>query len=209
MSRLLAVLSLLLLSGCGALGALGEATTPLDTYELRAPVDGPSATGQPRAIDLVVEVPEASGALDTDRIMIRPNPFQAQYLPRARWADSAPEMMQTLMLRSVENTNAVRYVGRRPLAGSGDYALISEITDFQAERRDGEDAAEIRLRMTARLVREDDASIVATRVFTATAEVESLDTLPVVESFDSAANPLLREVAAWVMQTLGIPAAAS
>ena len=209
MSRLLAVLSLLLLSGCGALGALGEATTPLDTYELRAPVDGPSATGQPRAIDLVVEVPEASGALDTDRIMIRPNPFQAQYLPRARWADSSPEMMQTLMLRSVENTNAVRYVGRRPLAGSGDYALISEITDFQAERRDGEDAAEIRLRMTARLVREDDASIVATRVFTATAEVESLDTLPVVESFDSAANPLLREVAAWVMQTLGIPAAAS
>jgi len=209
MFRILAVLSLMFLSGCGALGAIGEATTPLDTYELRAPLDGPTAQGQPRAVDLVVEVPEASGALDTDRIMIRPNPFQAQYLPRARWADTAPEMIQTLMLRSVENSNAVRYVGRRPLAGAGDYALISEITDFQAERRDGDDAAEIRLRMTARLVREDDASIVATRTFTATADVDNLDTLPVVASFDAAAAPMLREIAQWVMQTLGVPAATS
>ena len=43
------------------------------------------------------------------------------------------------------------------------FALISEITDFQAELDD--DSALIRLRLTARMVRESDARVMARRVF--------------------------------------------
>lgn len=197
-----------LLSGCGAISALGEATTPLDAYELRAPTDGPVAQGRPLQRDLIIEIPTASGALDTDRIMIRPNPLQAQYLPRARWSDTTPLMVQTLMLRAIENTNGLRYVGRRPLAGAGDFALISELTDFQAELDAETDTAMIRLRLVARIVRESDASILATRTFSSSALAIDLETLGLVNSFNIAAEPLMRDVSAWVLASLGIRAVA-
>lgn len=198
-----------LLSGCGAISAIGEATTPLDAYELRAPTEGPVAQGRPLQRDLIIETPNASGALDTDRIMIRPHPLQAQYLPRARWSDNTPVMVQTLMLRSIENTNALRYVGRRPLAGSGDFALISELTDFQAELDTENDTAMIRLRLIARIVRESDASIVAVRTFSSSAVAQSLETLDLVGSFDTAVEPMMRDIAGWVLSTLGVRAIAA
>jgi len=194
-----------LLSGCGALTALGEATTPLDAYEMTAPNDGPVARGNPVARDMIVEIPTASGALDTDRIMIRPHPLQAQYLPQSSWSEPAPVMLQTLILRSLENANAFRYVGRRPLGGAGDYALVSDMTEFQAELRADGDSALIRLRVTARLVRESDATILSSRTFTANAVSLSLDTLPIVEAFDSAGKTLLADLTGWVMATLSIP----
>ena len=198
-----------LLSGCGAISAIGEATTPLDAYDLRAPPEGPQAQGRPLERDLIVEIPTASGALDTDRIMIRPHPLQAQYLPRSRWSDTTPVMLQTLMLRSIENANAVRYVGRRPLAGAGDFALISELTDFQAELDEETDTAVIRLRLSARIVRESDASIVAARTFTSTAAAPSLETLDLVGSFNDAAEPLLTDLTGWVLASLEIREVAS
>lgn len=198
-----------LLSGCGAISAIGEATTPLDAYELRAPGEGPVARGRPLQRDLVIEIPNASGALDTDRIMIRPNPLQAQYLPRARWSDPAPVMLQTLMLRSIENTNALRFVGRRPLGGAGDFALIAELTDFHAELIPETDEAMIRMRMIARIVRESDASIIAMRTFSSSAPAESVETLALVESFNTAVEPLMQDLARWVLASLGIREAAS
>jgi len=210
MSRMLLFAMLAaLLSGCGAISAIGDATTPLDAYDLRAPAEGPVARGRPLQRDLIIEIPTASGALDTDRIMIRPNPLQAQYLPRARWSDTTPVMLQTLMLRSIENANALRYVGRRPLAGAGDFALISELTDFQAELDAETDTAMIRLRFVARIVRESDASILATRTFTSTAAAPSLETLDLVGSFNTATESLMRDLTGWVLASLGVREVAS
>ena len=52
------------LPGCGALSALGDATTPLDVYELRAPSGLPTAT-RTRPLQVTVEVPTTGGALQT------------------------------------------------------------------------------------------------------------------------------------------------
>ena len=195
-----------LLAGCATLTAIGDVTTPLDVYEISAPADGPQARGQPTARDLIVELPTARGALDTDRIMIRPNPLQAQYLPRARWGESTPTMVQTLLVRSFEDTNAFRYVGRRPLGGSGDFALVSDVTDFHAELSEANDSVTVQLRVTARLVREEDARILAGRSFTANAAVQSTDSLNVVTGFDAAAKQLLTQITRWTLSTLSIPA---
>lgn len=195
--------SLLLLAGCSALSAIGDAATPLDAYELRAPASGPVAR-RALARDLVIEVPDTSGALATDRIMIRPHPLQAQYLPDARWTENAPLMLQTLMLRAFENTNALRYVGRRPLGSSGDYALTSELTDFQAELRADGQSVTTHVRLTARIVREADASVIASRTFQTSGEAASTDTLEIVESFNGATDALLLELTRWTLGRLGV-----
>ena len=73
--RLMLLAPLTLLPGCGAVSALNSASTPLDAFDLRAP-DLPQA-GRMVNRSLSIEPPSTAGALDTDRILIRPNPVQA------------------------------------------------------------------------------------------------------------------------------------
>lgn len=190
------------LGGCSAISSLNDASTPLEAYDLRAPADLPAVQGSLRR-DLVIEVPTSSGALDTDRIMIRPGPFQAQYLPGVRWIDPTPVMMQGLMLRAFEDTNALRYVGRRPLGGSGDFALVSELTDFHAELAPDGVGLTTRVRMTVRLVRESDATVLGSRTVQASAQAASSETLDVVGSLQLATSAALQDLLRWAFPLMG------
>lgn len=200
--RLITVITgLFMLGGCGAVSALNKAATPLDAYELRAPTDLPQSTrGLSRALS--VELPTTSGALDTDRILIKPNPVQSLYLPDGRWASELPAMWQSMTLRAFEDTSALAYVGRRPLGSVGDVALISEITDFQAELSG--DAATIRVRLTARMVRESDARVLARQVFRAEVPVASTQTLDLVNGFNTASDTVLSEMVRWGLGVMGL-----
>ncbi len=193
-----------MLGGCSAISALGDASRPLQIYQLQTPAIQPTG-GSRRTIELVVEEPVTGGALATDRIMIRPTPLQAQYLPEVRWADTAPVMLQTLMVRSLMDTGAWSSVGRRPVGSQADFAILSELTDFQAEPVTEGDFTTVRIRLVARLVRESDARVIATRTFTATETVAATDTGNIIAAFDRTTATLLTEMVSWVMaRTLGV-----
>jgi len=199
----LTLLSALLLGGCATLTSITDATTPLQAYGLRAPAAAPDVRGSLRR-DLVIETPTTGGALDTDRILIRPDPFRAAYLPQARWTDTAPVMLQGLMLRGFSDADALRYVGRRPIGGTADYLLLSELTDFQAELAPDGETVTTRLRLTARLVRETDATILGSRTIETTAPAASTDVADVVAGLDAATRAGLRDLTAWALRRMGL-----
>jgi cholesterol transport system auxiliary component len=199
---ILIALGLPLLSGCGALSALGDATRPLDVYE----VQPPSAIEPARrslARDVIVELPTTSGALETDRIMIRPSRLAAAYLPDIRWGEPAPVMVQTVLMRTLDATGAFQYVGRRPLGASGDFAIVTELLNFEAEVVENTDEARVEIRLVSRIVRESGVSVLSTRSFTATETAPSLEDEAIVEAFDRAMAVVARDFSAWVLSTLG------
>lgn len=191
-----------LLSGCGALSAIGDAATPLDAYELRAPAMPQAGRMLQRALS--IEPPSTSGALETDRILIKPNAVQSLYLPDARWSAEAPQMFQTVILRAFEDTGALSYVGRRPLGGTGDFALISDITDFQAELSETGNSAVTRIRLTARVVRESDARVLARRSFQSVSPASSTDTLDIVEAFNQTSDLVVEDLVRWGLGVMGV-----
>jgi len=204
MIRPLALLAALsLLGACSTISALGSATAPLDAYEVRSTGDLPRAAGGPVSRDLIVEEPTASGALNTDRILIRPSPLEAQYLPGARWTDTVPVMVQTLMVRSLQQTGGVRFVGRRPIGLGGDFALLTEVTDFQATVAPDGTSVTTRIRIVASMVRESDAQVVASRVFQVDAVAPSTETIDVVQALDQSMARLLPDFVSWAMAAVG------
>lgn len=198
---ILPLLALPLLAGCSAISALGEASQPLEIYELQTP-PVPQVAARQRSVELVVEEPIASGALATERIMIRPAPLQAQYLPGVRWADTAPVMLQTLIVRSLTETGALNSVGRRPVGTIADYAVLGELTDFQAEPAVEGDSATVRLRLVLRVVRESNARVIATRSFAVTEPADGTDADSVVAAFNRACTSLLSEIVPWILARL-------
>jgi cholesterol transport system auxiliary component len=199
----LAVALPLALAGCGAISAIGGATEALEIYEVSTPTDLPVRQGAPQARDVIIEVPTTGGALATDRIMVRPSPLQAQYLPGVRWSEEAPVMLQTVMLRALERTGAFQYVGRRPLGPGGDFAIVTELVDFQAVLLPGDAGARVEVRMISRIVREQGVRIVASRTFAAEQTTPSLDDDDIAVAFDAAAGRMISDFTVWTLGALG------
>lgn len=198
---ILALTALTMLPGCAALSALSGGKN-LDVYELRPLSDAPRKCGRGRLVELVVEEPKARGTLNTERIMIRPNALQTQYLPDAQWGDTAPITLQNLLVRGLGAYDAFTHVGRAPLGTAGDYALISEIEDFNAEVA-GKGAV-VKLSVNAQLVREMDATVVARGNFRASSAAASTRTADLIPAFDAAGQQLQVQMTDWALKGVGV-----
>jgi cholesterol transport system auxiliary component len=191
----LLMVALVSLPGCGAVSSLSRASGELDAYTLSPARSSGTPVGG--SGHLIVELPSAAGALATDRILIKPLPYQAQYLPDGRWSEPAPNLVQTLLVASFQNLGGFRLVGRTANGLMPDYTLMTELLDFQAEP--GAKASEyvVRVTMMMTLIRESDRRIVDARRFSATGTVGSDETAALVAAFDRVLQGLLPEIVAW------------
>jgi cholesterol transport system auxiliary component len=199
----LALLAVPALSGCAALGALRTAAAPLETYTLTAAAAPAPAAATGRHV--IVEPPAASGAIDTDRILVKPSPLQVQYLAGARWIDPVPELVQALLVESLQNTGAFRFVTRTTAGPFPDYTVLSEIIDFQAEATEDPDAPLLaRVTLSVAVVREADSVIIASRRFEASRPAATADPPLVVGAFNTAADDVLGQTTAWILSLFGV-----
>lgn len=198
------LISLLCLAGCAALGALNAATETGDAYELRPPA-GVSRAGSTQNAQLVIDVPTASGAIDTNRILVRPNASQVQYLSGAQWTQAAPVMVQSVLVETFLQTGGFQFVGQRPIGPVADVILVTHLSDFGVDIDPASGAATVAMAMTANLVREEDAAIISSRRFSRQARVSTTDTPAIIAGFESVSAGVFSDLASWVLRTRGIP----
>jgi cholesterol transport system auxiliary component len=191
--------SLSLLGGCSALSALGTATQPLDTYDL-LPVSA-SRQGRRTAQTLLVARPQAPAALNSDRIMIKPDPAAITYLPAARWSDELPALVQSLLIRSISGSGRVAYVGRSDAGPVPDKALLARLDAFEVNTR-AEASFDARIDLELTLVNDSDQRIVASRRFLRTTPVASDDITDIVKAFQTMLDEMLPEITDWVVATM-------
>ncbi len=192
----ISLLFVLLLSACSV---FSKASAPLDAYTLQ-PL--PAVQGPSGARHLVVELPTASGALATDRILIKPTPLQAQYLPKGRWVDPVPELVQTLLVASLQNSGVFRLVGRDGAGLTPDFVALVEVNDFQAEAPDAAThQTPVHVGLTLTLLNETDRHLIGSHRFDATGMAASAATLSVVAAFDAATRQVLTDAVTWVNRT--------
>lgn len=199
-ARALLVALLLPLAGCAAISSLNSASQSMTTFEL-APAPGPG--GQSGSRTILVQEAAATGALSTERIVVKPNPLQVTYLPGVRWVDPAPAHVQSLLVRSLANSGRVGFVGSDPSGPLPDYLLLPSIANFEAVIAPPSGApAEVVIRVTLTLVRDIDARIVGSRTFTSTVAAADVDALTIVTAFDRAMTALLVEATDWTIATM-------
>lgn len=197
------------LTGCGAIDALNSASAPARGFELRLPAEMPRAASASRR-HVTVEVPETSGALATDGMLIRTSGVEAAFLPGAQWTDDLPLMVQTLLLRGLAASEGYAFVGREPLGLSGDYVILTELVDFQGAARPAaeSDAPHVtaQVSLQIRVVREADARVIGNRRFSREVPAAGDDAAQLAEAMDQAMAALLPEITAWIMGRTGLRA---
>ena len=192
-------LALLSLAACtGIIPGTGEplklyTLTPKSTYM----ADLPKVEWQ-----LVIETPVAPAGINTNRIAVAHSPITLDYYAGATWTDSAPALVQTLLVESFENTGRIVAVGRESVGLKPDYVLKLELREFQAEYDSPQAPPTVHIRIIAKLVRMPAREIVAAHMAERkeAATANSLDS--VVGAFDGALGPVLKEIVIWTIKAV-------
>lgn len=196
--HILALPAVATVAGCG--GMLPGQGDPAQLYTLTpkssfAP-DLPAAAWQ-----LVVEPPVAAAGLNTSRIALQRSPVSLDYFARANWSDTAPAMVQTLLIESFENSGRIVAVSRESIRLRPDYLLQTELREFAAEYfPDARQPPLVRARLIAKLVRVRDRAIVGSTNAERTQRAAAPDMSAIVLAFDEALGGVLKRIVEWTLR---------
>ncbi len=181
----------LMLGGCGTLLSGGDKAVP--TFDLSAPSD---FTAPRRGTGLiVVGPPTALAVLDTERIVVEPQPGQITYLDKAQWSDRLPALFQARLIESFENGNRARSVGRAGEGLSADYTLLSDLRAFGL--RTYQAGPEAVVEVSVKIVGASSGRIVAAQVFTARAPAASTSGPDATQALDRASDEVFLQIVRW------------
>lgn len=198
--RRLAIFAPMALGACSILPGQGDpprmfTLTPKNTF----------AQDLPRVdVQLMVDAPTAAQGLNTARIALQRSPVTMEYYARSVWSDPAPQMVQTLLIESFENTGRIVGVSRDSTQVRPQVILLTELREFQAEYERDDQPPNAHVRIIARLVRMPQRNIVAMRSEDARARATGTDLDRIAVAFDDALGQVLRRVVEWTLRTVAV-----
>ncbi|MQA57876.1 ABC-type transport auxiliary lipoprotein family protein [Pseudomonas piscis] len=193
-SRLFAPLALgtvLALGGCSIL----PQSEPLDIYRL--PVGQASTPGKALPWSLQLLKPQASDALNSARIAVIPQGDLLSSYKASRWTDPAPILLRNRLLDGFQRDGRVQLLSTDDSNLQTDLALGGDLQAFQTEYQGK--AAQVVIRLDARLIRGADQKILASRRFEVRQPLAETQVPAVVTGFGQASDVLARQVVDWAV----------
>ena len=178
--------------GCGLIGP------PPRQFTL-TPVADFSRGLLPMKWSLVVDEPSAARQIDTSRIALMSGPFQVEYYADVEWTDSAPAMVQLLLVQSFQNTGRLPVVAPSRQTLTTDFMLLSNLRKFQVEN-DTTGTPQATVIIEATLLKMPRRTPVATARFEKATPIDAKSTDTVTAAFDTSLADVMRRVVEWTLQ---------
>jgi cholesterol transport system auxiliary component len=148
---------------------------------------------------LVVDEPTAARQIDTSRIALMSGPFRVEYYADVEWTDTAPAMVQLLLMQSFQNTGRLPVVAPTRQTLVTDFLLLSNLRKFQVEN-DASGTPQATVALDVTLLQMPRRTPVATARFEEATPVNSKSTETVTAAFDSSLGDVMRRVVDWTLQ---------
>jgi cholesterol transport system auxiliary component len=186
--------ALSLLAGCAALGG---GTPQLDTFVLRAPrIESPGARSR---MQILIAEPAALKALDSENIVIKPDPDSIEYLKGAQWADRLTRLVQVRLAESFQRGGRFAGVGTPGQGLAIDYQVLTEIRAFGV-RVDGGARAEVDV--FVKLLNDRNGTVRASRNFTASVPVGGSGNDAYARALNEAFGRVAAEIVDWTNKSI-------
>jgi cholesterol transport system auxiliary component len=184
-----------LIAGCST-GSLLDSELPVPTNYIIAPL--PPAAGPTRSaasqVDIAIGRPDVAPGLDTSRIAVLRG-RQLDYFRSVQWGGNTLEVVQALLVSSLQDQQLFRSVTSEQARVAGAYMLDSEVRDFQAEYAGSTEAPTIRVTIVGRLIRIADRALVDTVPATATRVATDNRMTEIAAAFEAAAQEVAQKIA--------------
>ena len=189
----LVAVAALALSACGIVPKKQPLTLFAPEMQVAADPAWPSVSW-----NLQVPRPHADELLDSPRIVVRPSPGELQVYKGAVWAQPAPDLLHSMVLRDFEDSGRIAGVSRRGAGLPGDYELLLDLRRFQSSYGDGA-TPRVEVQVSAKLVSIRTNAVVANRVFAHDAAAQATDVASVARAFDGALSAASHDVVGWTL----------
>jgi cholesterol transport system auxiliary component len=187
-----AVALALLCSACS--GSLFDSDLPVPVGYVIAPAPAGSISGAAAtAADLSIGRPDFAPGLDTERIAVLKG-RQLDYYRGARWGGRTVEVVQTLLVSSLNDQKLFRSVTAEQARVAGDYMLDIEVRHFEADYAEGE-IPQAHVMFIGRLIRIVDRELVETVSSDARVAATAERMTAVAQAFESAAQKVALDLA--------------
>ncbi len=194
---LAASLSLALLAGCSVLSS--KQRDPVTIYapvvKVAADPAWPSVSWQ-----LAVSKPTAARVVDSARIGVRPVPGEIQVYKGVSWSQPSTDLVETTVLRALEDSGKIPAVAR---VGSGiraDYKLVMDLRRFESDYA-GNAVPAATIEVTAKLLHATDQRIVASHTFLQVEPAAGTEVAQVAVAFEQALEKVGSQLVGWVLTT--------
>ncbi len=186
------LLLMLLLSGCSF---FAEVNTNVQEYRItKVPVT--VMTKPQRRISLLVSQPQSVGVLNTSEMLYIKQPFSVAYFAKNKWADTPAEMLQPLLVETLQKTHYFHAVGISESLVRYNYILNTEILIFQ--QRFYLRYSTFQMRIRAEVVNVQTGKIVAAKQFAVEKGAPIYGPYGGVIAANCATSAILQQLASWV-----------
>lgn len=176
----------ILLAACST-GSLFDSDTPVPANYVIAAAPPGQGSGTPIPVDLSISRPDMGAGLDSDRIAVLKG-RELDYYRRVRWGTRAIELVQNLVVDSLENQKLFRSVTPEQARVAGDYVLDLQVRDFQAEYGPRGGHPSVHVTLVGRLIRVIDRELVTTVQSESRVDAEDNRMRAVAAAFEAAAQ---------------------
>ncbi len=185
-----------MLVGCSLLGGSKESPTIYaPDPRVEADASWPRVSWQ-----LSTNRPTASSMMDSTRIAVSPVPGELQVYKAAAWARTPTEMLESGVLRVLEDSGKIPAVARQGSGIGADYRLVMDLRDFSAVYA-GDAVPSAVIEVNAKLLHSHDQTVVDSRTFRHAQPAAGTDVDVVADAFTQALGATTHDIAGWVLTT--------
>jgi cholesterol transport system auxiliary component len=196
-------LCIILLSQGGC--SLFPSSPSVITFDLTNPLRDSPASSLPNKVKnpqkyppILINEPLATHFVDSDNIVVRGASGTLTALKGVRWSDPAPRILQTRLVRELENRGLIRQVMYPSQPAGAQRQLLWEIRRFQIVES-ANSPATVQIQVAARIMDIHSGHAIAARLFSASQPLEKVNVSQAVTAFDSALSSIIFEICAWIM----------
>lgn len=191
-NTLLFIMIAFLLSSCSILSPVK--TEPMTEYVIKA-VPQPVTKKPARRITVLVTQPATSAIYDTSQMAYTTQRYQLNYFAKNKWAATPAQMLQPLIIETLQNTHYFHAVATTSSLGRYDFVLNTEIIQFQQDFMINSSVMKVTLR--AQIIRTATNQVVAAKEFSIIETAPQYSPYGGVVAANRAVSRLLSQLAWW------------
>ena len=196
--RTLAIACLTLsMTGCSLLSPVNS--NPPSSFLINT-VPNVSAEKHTRAVTLLVMPPESVAMFNTRQMAYTDKAYEISYFIDNQWAETPSDMLEPLIVQTLQKTDRYRTIVSPPYVGYYDYLLTTHIIQFEQDLTQNPSIFKIKIR--ADLTRMSNNRIIASRQFDVEVPIQQIKPYSAVIAANKATAILLKQLATFCTQHL-------
>lgn len=184
-----------LLSGCSLLSPVKS--EPVHNYVLSPAIPMAAAFKHQTGNTLLVTQMQSTAAYNTSQIAYSTQPYQVAYFAENRWATKPAQMLQLLIVQTLQKTHAFHAVITPPVVSHYDLILVTQLLQLQQDFLTH--PSQVHLQINAQLIDANKNQVIATRQFCVTEIAPQDNPYGGVLAANRATADVLRQLAIWVV----------